>query len=406
MKINISNILMYIFLFLFIYFPPILSFNILHILSIFIIVTSVNNYKSLLNIYIKSKLYIFTIFYCVGITYFIMQSFFIGDMHPNNIYQLFLLGFEIPICLIYVYQFISKRKISFEKFVKMLIIVSFVQSIFSLLAYLLPSFQTSVLNLLISNGLNTVNQDFIGYRSFGLATNLTSTTPTFQGIMFVCCVYFSLKKNIKYLLFALPIAFSCVINSRTAIVIMAFGLLVLFVYMSIGSKNKIKNTMKFLIVFIVGLVAFDNVLMPFMKEYSYSTYMWINNGMDEVLSFINGDSVGYFEVANSFIIFPKGLALLFGSNSTVISDVGYILNLWSGGIIYCFIIYMPFLINVVKVMLYKTSIQWKVIIFYIFISLCVLEFKGSIVRQNEVMILFMMIVGWKNLFYEEIFNGL
>ena len=90
-----------------------------------------------------------------------------------------------------------------------------------------------------------------------------------------------------------------------------------------------------------------------------------------------------------FIIFPEGLSVIFGTAATIFgietgfgSDIGYINDMWLGGLIFMSITYGAFLLYYIEA--YKKSDKLITFICLLFlVTFFILNIKGILVSNNE-----------------------
>src|SRR5699024_10427956 len=143
------------------------------------------------------------------------------------------------------------------------------------------------------------------------------------------------------------ISFAAIINARTSLIIFMIGILSFLLF-----QNKKYWTRILLFMTISLLVVLPVLNGPIVLNTSNQTFVWVINGFNEIVNFISGNSVdsGYFAYITERNVYelPKGLGLLFGTGNRtmgganylgVSSDVGYINDIWLGGILFSLIIY-------------------------------------------------------------------
>ncbi len=183
--------------------------------------------------------------------------------------------------------------------------------------------------------------------------------------------------------------FSAIINARTAVIVAVIGLGVFLL------RSKYPLTSKLLILVGLPIIVLAAVKwgLPWLDNNSHVTYKWIINGFNEINAFINGESMehsyfNYVSDANrltlpegSGLIFGKGYQLLGNKNVNISSDIGYVNDIWLGGIVYCAITYTIFLRYMISIIKSKnTNINF--VGYYLLATFWILNIKGPIYKMN------------------------
>lgn len=343
--------LLTIILFLFIYQPPILNFNILHIISAFSWIYIIINGKLIKQLINQKKLahIYFTLFI---LTIYIILIILINDNSiANSIHLIYWMIDIIPFSIAINTYFFKKQFCIFD-ILNILLIVGTIQGMLALLSFLLPNVQQYFINHLISYGYSDVYAMLSQFRMYGFASNLTFSTPIVQSFLTVISLYLAINKNWIYLLFAPLIFFSAIINARTSFVILLIGI-ILLIFMN-RNVLRLKNIFRILIVIISAffLIKFG---MPLLEKNSQETYNWISSGFNEIVFFgesnysTNGSYYNYISNPLRYEL-PSELGTIFGVGDRIMtsnkydarSDVGFINDIWLGGILYSIAIYILF----------------------------------------------------------------
>ncbi|MNQ22915.1 hypothetical protein D3C85_360700 [compost metagenome] len=379
----------YIYMFLFIFTPFILPFsNIIHLLALIA-------YFFLFKSFWKEFISFFKI---KSILYFIILHFFLiffAFLHflfePDfvNIYNLLLTLFEVlPICL-FITFYLSRFNISYVKFLEVILVLGFIQFIFVLLALLFPPFRDLTMIYFPKGSSFDDYFDILGeYRMFGFTRNYTFAMPLFMG--FCTIISFVLGNFVgKKYFFLMPFyLFSIVVNARIGLVSLPIVIVVLFLY-----KIKYNFFGQIFGLIIAGTIILGTVLYIEMKDEEsseYSVWTWLNDGFKELGSLSKGEKTGNMELlTGSMWVFPEPEYLLLGTGENIFqnknnqkSDIGYVLNLYYGGIIFCFFLYYSYYRMLIvydkKILLQKTLFVSTLL--FLFIA----NFKGLVFIPHEV----------------------
>jgi hypothetical protein len=195
-----------------------------------------------------------------------------------------------------------------------------------------------------------------------------------------------------YILLTPLLFLSAVINARTSIVVFAIGIIVLL----FNIELKIKYIIRIIIITTCSIV-FLFYGVQIIHKNSETTYDWIEDGFDEIYSFIQGDvSNGYYfgylsdkkryDLPDDLaILFGKGTRAYSGNKYNLASDVGYINDIWLGGIFYTLAIYFIFIKMLLDIYNYRRdNVDLAKFLFYFLIfTLFVVNIKGIIFSEND-----------------------
>ena len=382
-----STLFLTAYLFLFIYLPPLLNVNILHVLTIFtLVMISIKDHKEFLTIYKKSGLLSFSYTLVIAIMYLVLVLWF-NNGQFITLYGYLVILIETVICSLYVILYCRRKQFEFYELLNPLLLAGLAQAIIATIAFLSPQIQQKIIEFMISNGYSDFLFTMSGHRVYGFSTALTYTTPIVQAILAVITVIMFLEVRKSYILYTPLLFFSAVINSRTSIVI--FGVGIICVVLSyIKRENRRKMIILIMGLFLI-LFAIINI-MPFIKSISPNTYIWIDTGLQEINMFFLGERTGYFNTLfnSSFLRLPDGLGLIFGTGETVFgigrgmsSDVGFINDIWLGGIIFSSIIYLACIRLFIKPLSRQKIINSLSI--FIICAFVIANVKGIVINPNE-----------------------
>ena len=152
----------------------------------------------------------------------------------------------------------------------------------------------------------------------------------------------------------------------------------------------------------LGLVRFVNPM----------THEWLTRGLEQVSTFVAGEeaaySDGYFgELAWMLSLdhFPKGVKLIFGAGTEIIggvveekygtaSDVGFMNDLWRGGLVYCVVMYGTYLLALWWMMCSKAvrrETGTLLAILWLF-TFGIVNFKGMFMIHSDLTVVFILLV--------------
>lgn len=363
MKNSRFNLLFYIGLFILFYQPPILPINTIHLVGIISIVY-ICLFSSNRTGAIRRDRSIETIVFAFVLImlYVTIFSIVINKGRITNIaFPLYFIFDVIPFAYaMKIYR--EKRQIRFEAILDMGTFVGVTQAVTAIMAFLVPSIQELFITLMISYGYSSYSfESLSSFRLYGFSPYLTFGTPVIQSVLAVFILFFKEKKGIKDYVCAAVIFFSAIINARISIIIILIGFFTLIVSRKVSFRKKIVDCVLYFIV-LFGVVKIGTA---FLKEYSPSTYEWIISGINEIeiaLGLGNADKysyITYFTDKNTYrlpdnawgIIFGEGITVMTGTNAfNMNSDVGYINDIWLGGVLYVVLVHSLFIRMITKIM--------------------------------------------------------
>ncbi len=270
------------------------------------------------------------------------------------------------------------------------------QGVCSVLAFFVPNIKNFFLSQMVSAEVLDLSHYgyYVNMRLYGFANGLTYAMPVVQAFLAVAAIYLTINKSLKYLVYVPFLLFSAIVNARTSLVIIGVCVLVLLVQRNAGSFKKMRRIVLLAVAGVV--IVFTGI--SILQIYAPDTYLWILDGAGQIGLFFKGDyERGYFSyLTNSDRwIFPSGLSFVFGrglriigNNSTgVYTDIGYVNDVWLGGIIYTVFIYY-LVIKYLKILsksepndVQKSSLM-KYLTTSLLFSALLLNLKGYVVNLN------------------------
>ena len=258
------------------------------------------------------------------------------------------------------------------------------------------------LNDFVRNSLLVPERDleagFFSFRSFGISESLLFTYPVSLGIASCLSLEYAKKQPIYYLF--LPVLLVAIMfNAR-------IGFVPVLVYLGyrIVLVRDISLVFRFAALLGIGILLLK--ASGILEEYE-ATVTWLMDGFTEVINLLTGkegDKKGNVDVLSTMIIFPKTiLGLVFGTGKDVYllssvghSDIGYILQVYYGGIIYL-VLLLSFIFSISRrLKRSNTQHRWFNYVFIATVLLC--NVKGYFITTNSGMRT-LMLLAFIYLFY-------
>lgn len=402
-KIKVDRFLFVIVAFIMIYSPPVghirsllLLFPISGLYIFFNFRYIKKNYRSVLNqyfIWLLLFIYILLVALCNN-----NQPSFLRSM-------LYILASVIPSSIM-IASLMKKKEYDIHYFIDTILYAGLVQSIISLVSFFNRDIKNTFINLMISSGLFQDDAYTLfsrNLRFFGFSTGLTYGMPSVQGFLAIIALYLAVnnKQSLKYYFMIPFFAFSGIINARSSLIIIGIGIIAIIFSLPAGNTAK-----KIIRIFVIAILA--TVLIFFgtnvLRSISPNTYIWIEEGLSQIKMFFYGDtSSGYFSYVadNDRWSLPSGLNLLFGYGIRVLNtnklgfqtDIGYINDMYFGGIVYMTILY----ILIIKYSLSLKNVDdtpniglRRFLCISFIVSFIVLNVKGYVFDLNNFFVLFIM----------------
>lgn len=398
MKIHIKKVLNYmymvIYIFAYIYAPRFVSFNTTHILCIIAVISlcfHINTFRLILE---RSSIRKFLSVALLGGIEVIFSCWLNGN--PIQFYRFFVLCFELPVCATYIASFFYRKKMTIYSLIDVLISVGVLQGLIAILMLFIPSFK----QLINQHYFQFWDSRYIGWsqsRMYGFSDNLLHTTPIIQSVIALICIVFR-PKDKRNMIFIPILLVSAFVNTRTSAVVFVVGLGSVLL---IEKKNLIFSVFKVLFYSVLFFAAFFMII-PFFSEGAYS---YFRDGLKEIVFFVTGyvsENSFFYVLFQRFFVFPKNLlGVLFGygvqiqvltaHSYGVHSDIGYINDIWTGGIVFCIIILIAYygMIKSISKMYIKEASSLAVILC---VAFSLGHIKGLVTCLNDISALIILLV--------------
>jgi hypothetical protein len=375
MKRIITVIFLTVIVYLYLH-NPILAFTggtglikLLYIVALFFFLKNMGLTRATFRRYGKeSTLFIILVFYAI-IRGVLGGEFTLSYAHII----LFIECFILP-CVFSAYWI--KNKLTAKDFIQLLLIVSSVAAVISTLCVVIPSFGSYVRFQLLYMQKDSFLAEAL-FRGFGISEELTSGYGYVQAFCFVLGLRY-IKEN-KWFIFFMPLVIlSVALNARTGIIIMAIGILLHF--LTLKKMKMALSSVVVIFVLIGGAILFFSSL-----DLSEDTIGYVQDFFDEASLFAENKDVSDARTANvlfnEMIIFPRDfMEWIFGRGYSLFSakvgnsDIGYIIQLNYGGLIYVFIWAMILLRLFVRM---RRTCFDKFIPLFLFVGVLLLNVKGN-----------------------------
>lgn len=399
MNINIDKVGLVFLLFIYIYIPPFLRVGTSIIGALFFGLYILKNWKRIARNLLVNRIFLIgggvglLLLYAIMAYLRVYGSFEkVISAYASSFYIIIysLMG-TVAIC-----DICSKNDYSNKEVWECVILAGTLQSVLSFAAYFCKPIQTILCELLK----NIMTADTINYwrdyRLYGLACGLTFGMPIAQSLIGGMALIYAKRYNTKYY-FLVPLLWgSALINGRVTMVIVAEELLLIF-FASLKYRPNFKVKRETLLIFtlfaiflILGIlaIAVGGVNMGRIVDPIKELWALLHG---ERLHTTNGYFVYFFADSKAFVL-PSKVNLLFGGGIwNNVSDIGYIYDLWVGGVIYSVMQYI-FYFGITKK--WYNACGKTIIPVFFGITLFVVNIKGNVFGgMNEFLNLFYLMLG-------------
>lgn len=396
--VKIRKLLFVIWVFFAIYLPPISKIATVILLGGIAWLYLICNYRFVYKLYNMKKILLLFISLLILCIYIIGIGFwYTGTVLNTAGSLLYLTLFILPTILsLGIERY--KRNITIISFFKIIIAVGVIQGIIAILTYLFYDIQTFFVKPLYY----IMSSDKIDFwrqrRLYGISSGMTFAMPIAQGTIGAGALLYGLKRDIRYILVVPIIWLGGILNARTAIVVILIGVVCVLLCFNLMNKKNWKILFVILICISVAAV----ILLKLITTVSNAdSAKWVQNGIVELLALFHGEKIGYFsyiDISKNSGVFqiPEGIAKIFGVGQLKVqSDIGYIYDIWIGGILYCIALYLLYITLIYrlykKIKIVDVKVARGVALFF-FSVFMVTNIKGHIFGVNEFMILFLLCI--------------
>lgn len=391
-----------IWTFFLLYLPPIVSIasiKIVGILSWIYIMANYHRFKRCFHTLQISMVFALALFACGYIAF--LELFNINGIDSAVAVPLYLTIFAFPASIAYVIK-IDKMHLTIDVVAKYIICAGTIQGAISILCL----FSYSIQNIFVRQLYHIMDPKVVDYwrtmRLYGWASGMTYAMPVLSATIGLVALLYAIRVDKKYMITVPVIWASGILNARTSMVVILIGVCCIFISTNILDKKQRRAIpvlglagISFVFAFVVVSTLIDN----------NNLTRWMANGVSEVFNFFRGNNTGYFAsigIPTNTLELPPNL--LFGEGYIgTRSDVGYIRDMWMGGIVYCgaVIILLSYWLRKLygKIKIHSKKLGRAVVIFFagVFFSVNV---KGQIVSGNEFVVFFLVLVIY-TLYYKE-----
>ena len=320
-------------------------------------------YMILVLIFLKSQYKIKGIFYFVGIligflclasTFFVIRALIAGvelqDIINLRIVQsLSIVVTIISICKIE--QQLTVWNFDIRKKMKFILNVTMIQACITIIMLIVPNFRTVMLSRFYQYG--NGNQFTIAKRVYGIMSNYTFSGSIFHGFLATLSLTMGILYDKKFYLYIPFLILMIVLNGRTGLMIFFLGIIINIIYFAIKNKNTKKMLQSIFWIAIILLIA-----LSILRRLKPESYDFLISGINDVMKYvIDSEKSGNIKIlTENFENNINMKTFLFGNGHRIqnsddipenihfeyeYSDMGYLNDMYMGGIVYMLLLYLP-----------------------------------------------------------------
>ena len=349
------------------------------------------------------------IFLGVTFAYLLVMAKINGNSLSASGFFVYWMAADIPFALA-CWIALRKRGLGISELLDHILWAGLLMAATSVAAFLIPAVKEFCTEKAIAYGASKmITIKLSAYRNFGLAANLTSTAAYVQAALACIALWRGIHGRNGWLAVYPVLAFSANINVRTSVYLLAAGMAAIFLALLL-TKN-LKMTVKFIAVAVLSVISAYFGL-GLIRLVNPMTHEWLTRGLEQVSSFAAGKeagySDGYFSEVGWMLLpehFPKGIRLIFGAGCEIIggivedkygaaSDIGFMNDLWRGGLVYCLAMYGMYLAALWR-MMRSRFVRRETGIFLAALWLFyfgIVNFKGMFMIHSDLTVVFILLV--------------
>lgn len=393
-KIKLRKLYLPLYLFFFIFAPPMVSgVNTFHLLFFYTVVLIILKYQKIFWKLIHAKVCnIFYFGYMLLLLYVVIlmaMCLAFGKINVMNevkqLYRYFMVIIEVPVCAIYISIYCKKKDYSYYDLIESILHAGLMQSVFTILMVLFPAIKSQIVGFMErvnGSGGSFLNMSGWEYarRYNAFSNNLQDALGWGTGIVAALALFYTLRVNKKYFWAFLILTLVPLFNAVTGVLFI--GVIVFFIlwpYILHGNAKGLIYAIKILLgaLIIASIVMVSN---PFVWEWVKGNLLAIGKmgkGSSSSTSFGNLMHVSNWQFPESFIdiIIGTGHNVMGDAEGYHHADPGITNNIWLMGMIGTTYLYWLWF-AVIRAASKRVGAEFKWIFISIWICLVLFEIKG------------------------------
>jgi hypothetical protein len=325
-----------------------MPFSFVHIFAIISLFFLFTKYRKIFTIIVRSPALIyFILVQCYLLIYNLCVCLFLSN-DIDKAYWSFHLVFEILPCLIFVSIIFIKKGYDLYEIYNIILIVGLLQAGCVFSAMIFPDIRSWMIDSSGSPALKDLYGIVGLFRMYGLSGGYTYTMPLYLGFCVIISFALGAFKSYKYYYLIPFYLISIVVNARIALISILIVSVVIF-FLRFRKEFLVSIiSLSFLSLLIILIIQFVGKQAE--NSLSVDAWVWINSGVQEVLDYYNGEATGNLSyLTDSMWSMPKGIDVLIGNGTRPVdSDIGYVIDMYYGGLVYSILLYVPYIFMLAK----------------------------------------------------------
>lgn len=305
-------------------------------------------WKRIVNYIINTKLISVFFFYILSFIYLLIVVIMREGQWNSIISNMTGIAQMINICAIAL--LLKDRHYDYKEMIRFLIYIGLVQAFFCIIMFYFPEAKEFANALYLQNDETGTLLSIVGDRVYGVSSNYTFLLPvTMSFIAYIAIVFAFCCNEKKFYIYGVILLWTSLMNGRTGIYI-CFTLILLLPFYFMLKKYKFTTS----ILLICGGILFGSLTIYLLNKMMPEKIEWALNGLRDFVGALKGDeySGNMKALADKMVFFPNGSGFIFGEGHRVFgtigietvgkhSDIGYINDIYKGGIFYYLLFYIP-----------------------------------------------------------------
>ena len=370
----------------------------------------------------SSKIMLFCLVFSLFLLYLALTTvvnFCLGNtvqlMHYVKLwYRFFLIVPMSAVICLYIVLRTKELSYSPEKLCMCIIIATMLQFVLAFSALLFPSVKSFFIDIIYKNtGDGYLDIPWVmARRGFGFSNSFLDSFGFGMGIVAALPLFILKPENKKILLLIPFLLLISILNVRTGLIIAFLGVLTALPHFFIVFK---KSNKPILILTVITAFALLICLLIIVYLCNPVTLGWIiedvssiagtvipeasNQILPDAIASNSDTTTAQVLFSSRFWNIPLGLTLIFGSGHTIFgavgfpnSDVGYINDLWMGGIVGTAILYSAFILIILQALKGSKKLSRKSLVVFLSLSFFVFQIKANAIAFNAGLIVFLMLL--------------
>ncbi|MBP3339455.1 MAG: hypothetical protein J6L69_08635 [Lachnospiraceae bacterium] len=391
LRFNKTKMFLSIYLFCFIYAPPVIKVNFIYIVAAWAYVLLTLKYKDVVTKLLKNKkVFFFNLGIMCVLGYYIVMAildnlYFKSGVQFQNylmvMYRFFTILFVIEPVVIYIIAFAKKRKLMIKDIIECIIYAGLIESGFSILCLISPTIKLQLNTIMFANASSKDITEMALWqyngRYYGFSEVLVDLFGFGSGIIAGICMLYGYYVDSKFYKFFPFLFIMTAINAITGVIII--GVAVFFVIINSRLNKKRICTILSAPLVIICMFFIMNAVAPNALNRLINNF-WAVFDSTKVTTLVTSVDILFNEKFWNLpenwyqIIFGTGHSV-YGAQNFGHSDVGYINNIWSFGLVGSSMLYITYYKFIMKTKENLSNVYQKTQL-YLFIALMVFEIKA------------------------------